>query len=148
MKSIKRIELHCVREAVGEYNRILTASRHVAKLLTDLQGKYDCERMLVLCMDAKNRVVAFNVAAVGGVAACAVEPRDVFRAAVVAGAVAVIVAHNHPSGDAAPSQADVEITKRLVSAGTVLGIHVLDHVITTHDAHNYFSFADAGALHG
>jgi len=147
MKTIKRMELVCVREQAGEYNKRLSSSRDVAALLTSLLGKYDSERFLVLVMDAQNSVVGFCEVAKGGVEACAFEVRDVFRTAIHLGASSIIVSHNHPSGVAQPSEADRVVTRKIVAAGDLLGIRVLDHVIVTHEPNRYYSFADFGTLH-
>ena len=87
------------------------------------------EMFVVLSLDRKNRIIDRTLVSLGTVDTSLVHPREVFRAAIVNGAASVIVAHNHPSGDATPSAEDVKITKQLVAAGQVLGIPVLDHVI-------------------
>ena len=73
-----------------------------------------------------------------------VHPREVFRSAIINGAAAVILAHNHPSGDPAPSDEDLQITKRLCAAGKLIGIKCLDHIII--GSGRYFSFADQGLI--
>jgi len=83
----------------------------------------------VLMLDVSHRVLAAHIASIGARDHSVVEPREVFRAAVLAGAKAVILGHNHPSGDPTPSDADCQITGRLRQAGQLLGIRVLDHVI-------------------
>ena len=82
--------------------------------------------------------------AVGTSNATVVEPRDVFREAAIGGAFAIVVFHNHPSGDPQPSPDDVELTRRLVAAGALMGIDVVDHVILG-DV-RYCSFKEMGAL--
>jgi len=91
------------------------------------------EKMIVLFLDTRNKPKGYSVVSVGSLTASIVHPREVFRPAILAGAAAVILCHNHPSGDPAPSPEDVEITRRLVAGGTLLGIRVLDHVIVTAD---------------
>lgn len=144
--SIKRLELHCVRERVAPYDRAISSSRDCAPLLTSLLGKYDHERMLVLLLDVKNRITGYTQAAQGGLIACAMTPLDVLRVAVVHGAPAIIVAHNHPSQDPAPSDADIAITHRIRDGATLLGIQLLDHLIVTSDPTRYVSLADRGLL--
>lgn len=102
------------------------------------------EHFFALTLDAKNRPVAEILVAVGGLTACAVAPADVFRLVLREPAAGVIFAHNHPSGEPAPSAEDVGMTDRLRQAGSLLGIKVLDHVILGHDGH--FSFLDAGLM--
>ncbi|MFA5073052.1 MAG: DNA repair protein RadC [Nitrospirota bacterium] len=95
-------------------------------------------------LDTKNRIIREEVVSIGSLSASLVHPRDSFKAAIRESAAAVIFIHNHPSGDVKPSQEDMLLTKRLVQAGDVLGIQVLDHVIIGDAAH--FSFKDQGLL--
>ena len=103
------------------------------------------EAFLVLCLDAKHRVIGDPVlVALGTATTVEVHPRDVFRAAVRRNACAVIVGHNHPSGDCEPSSEDRMLTRRLQEAGDVLGIPVLDHLVATRG--RYVSLADRGVI--
>ncbi len=102
------------------------------------------EHFFAIALDAKNRPLSEILVAVGGLTACAITPSDVFRLILREPAAAVIFAHNHPSGEPAPSEEDVAITERLRRAGVLLGVAVLDHLILGHDS--YFSFLDAGLL--
>ena len=94
-------------------------------------------------LNAKHRPIGLNTVSVGSLTASTAHPREVFKPALTGNAAAVIVAHNHPSGDPAPSAEDVQLTKRLRDAGELLGIRVLDHVILGDG--KYYSFVDAGA---
>ena len=87
------------------------------------------EHFIVLFLNSRHDVIAFFVAATGTASSCPVGVRELFQAAVLAGAVSIIAAHNHPSGDSTPSPEDREVTRRLVEAGTLLGIPLLDHLI-------------------
>ena len=87
------------------------------------------EHFVALLLDNRHRVIRFSPIAIGSLSATLVHPREVFKEAIAASAAAVILAHNHPSGDPEPSAHDVEITTRLVKAGVLLGIEVLDHLI-------------------
>ena len=87
------------------------------------------EHVVALLLDNRHRLIRMSPIAVGSLSATLVHPRELFHEAIVASAAAVIVAHNHPSGDPQPSEADAELTDRLVRAGAVLGIEVLDHLI-------------------
>ena len=102
------------------------------------------EQFGVLLLDSRHRVVRTAILAVGTLNTSAVHPRDVFREAAVGGAAAIVVFHNHPSGDPTPSPDDVELTRRLVAAGTLMGIDVVDHVVLG-DA-RYWSFKESGHL--
>ncbi|MBI4343768.1 MAG: DNA repair protein RadC [Candidatus Omnitrophica bacterium] len=87
------------------------------------------EHVISLLLDARHQLIRVAPIAVGSLSASVVHPREVFREAIAAGAAALILAHNHPSGDPAPSAHDVELTRRLSAAGQLLGIEVLDHLI-------------------
>jgi len=93
-------------------------------------------------LDVRHRVIAEELVGKGSLTGVDVHPRDVFRPAIVAGAAAIIFAHNHPSGDPTPSQQDVELTRRLRDVGEICGIPVLDHVVVCGDG--WISLADRG----
>ncbi len=101
----------------------------LAALLLPAYGAFPVERFGVVLLDARHRLIRISLLTVGGLDASVVSPRDVFRVAALAGAVAVVAFHNHPSGDATPSAEDLTLTSRLVRAGEVIGIDVVDHVI-------------------
>lgn len=89
------------------------------------------EHLRGIYLDTHNRVIHDEVISIGTINTNIVHPREVFRPALEYGAVAVVLAHNHPSGVVSPSTADIEITRQLVQAGRIIGIHVLDHVVIT-----------------
>lgn len=92
------------------------------------------EHFVALYLNARNELIHREDISVGTVNASIVHPRDVFAPALEHNAVSVIVAHNHPSGDSGPSQDDIEITKRIVHAGRILDMRVIDHLIVTKDS--------------
>jgi DNA repair protein RadC len=92
-------------------------------------GSRAVEQFGILLLDARHRAMRAAVVAVGTLNSSIVEPRDVFREAATGGATAIVLFHNHPSGDPTPSADDVALTQRLIAAGTLLGIDVVDHVI-------------------
>jgi len=100
------------------------------------------ETFFALLLDARHRVLALRVVSTGSLQEAPVHPREVFAAAVREGAAAVVVAHNHPSGDPTPSREDRAITERLRRAGELLGIELLDHVVVRDD--RAYSFAEDG----
>lgn len=87
------------------------------------------EYMHMICLNTKNRVIGVFEISHGNVNSSIVGTREVFQKALLANAVAIILMHNHPSGDPTPSREDVEVTKRMVEAGKILGIQVLDHLV-------------------
>src|SRR5215470_2172779 len=103
----------------------------------------DKEHFAPLALSNKNRINGYKVITTGSLTASLIRPGDVYRAALHL-AAAVVFVHNHPSGDPAPSQEDVEITRRLKECGEMLAIRVLDHVILGAD--RYYSFSDRGLL--
>jgi DNA repair protein RadC len=92
-------------------------------------GSRGVEQFGILLLDAKHRVMRTAVLAVGTLNSSIVEPRDVFREAAIGGATAIVIFHNHPSGDPTPSPDDEVLTRRLVAAGSLIGIDVVDHLI-------------------
>jgi DNA repair protein RadC len=98
------------------------------------------EHFLVLSLDSRNNLIKVSEVSVGSLNASIVHPREVFREAIQSSAASVIMVHNHPSNDPTPSEDDLEITKRLVEAGKILGIEVIDHIIVTKD--RFISFKE------
>jgi len=82
-------------------------------------------------LDSRNKLISIDDISIGTINANLVHPNEVFKTAIQHLAVSVILVHNHPSGDPEPSEADLEITKRIVESGKIMGIEVLDHVIIT-----------------
>lgn len=102
------------------------------------------EHFAVLLLNTKNHVLGMPDVSIGSLSASVVHPREVFRAAIDHAAAAMILLHNHPSGDPSPSAEDKAVTTRLVKAGKIMDIPVLDHVIIGRE--RYFSFKDKGLL--
>lgn len=124
----------------GQTRPQLVTPREVAEYLLPQFGNRPVEQFGVLLLDTKHRVLRASVLSVGTLDASIVHPREVFREATAAGAAALVLFHNHPSGDPEPSDDDVRLTQRLMAAGVLMGIDVLDHVILA-DV-RYFSFRE------
>ena len=107
----------------------LGSPREVASYLLPDHGAHPVERFGILLLDAKHRVLRTLVLSVGILDASLVHPREVFRAAAGERAAAIVLFHNHPSGDPSPSTEDITLTLRLVEAGRVMGIEVVDHLV-------------------
>lgn len=114
----------------------------VDQYLRPLVRDLDVERFHVFCLDARHRLRRADVVSIGTLTASLVHPREVFRIAVREAAAAILLAHNHPSGDPMPSAEDASVTRRLAEAGRLVGIRVLDHVIVA--AGGFYSFREAG----
>lgn len=110
------------------YRPALGRSSDVWASLKDMEA-LDREHFVVLHMDVRNRVIERETVAIGCLTGVDVHPRETFRRACVLGSARLILAHNHPSGDPSPSNADIELTDRLRKCGELLGIKILDHVI-------------------
>lgn len=125
-----------------ELRRILSP-RDVFEELKDIRSSRK-EHFVVFFLDARNQQIRREIISVGTVNASLVHPREVFEPAVRHTAVQVIVAHNHPSGDKEPSAEDIDVNKRLVAAGALLGIQIIDHVIVT--SCEFLSFKSRGII--
>ena len=135
----RRTLTHAPRDRVQ-----LLAPRETAAFLMPAYGGRAVERFGLVLLDTKYRVIRTTLVAVGTLNSSVVTPRDVFREAAVGSAAAIVVFHNHPSGDPTPSPDDVDLTRRLAAAGSLLGIDVVDHIILG-DA-RYCSFKELGKL--
>ena len=113
----------------GVYGAHARSAEAVATILRPLLENEACERFVALLLNGKHRVAGFAEVSRGTLTSSLVHPREVFGPAIREVAAAVIVAHNHPSGDPEPSQEDLAVTKRLHEAGVLLGIPLLDHII-------------------
>ena len=144
MKMIKKIELRVRRERLAEstipYNDTMSRPEDVARVAQSILGGVDQEVFLVIPVDVKNKALGYVEVSKGSVDYCQVDPREVFRAAIVMGATAVFIIHNHPSGDPKYSLEDKSITEKMWEVGNLVGISLMDHVIVAGDKH--FSFAE------
>ena len=122
----------------------LVSPRDVAVFLMPQYGGRAVEQFGIVLLDTRHRVIRTTLVTSGTLDMSAVHPRDVFRQATSASAAAIVLFHNHPSGDPAPSRDDSDLTTRLAEAGRLMGIEVLDHLILGDG--RYFSFKEAGRL--
>jgi DNA repair protein RadC len=135
---INRVRVSVVKEPAYSGSGALTCPGDIVTLLSDLKTS-DREQFLTIHLDNKNNIISIEVTSVGTNNLSLVHPREIFRAAVLQGANAIVVVHNHPSGDPAPSPEDLAVTLRLVEAGNILGIPLLDHIIMGDDTYYAFS---------
>lgn len=116
----------------GKKSSILLSPKDVWERMEDIRGSKK-EHFVVFYLDSRNQEIQREVISVGTLNESLVHPREVFEGAIKNNAASIIIAHNHPSGDLEPSQADIEITKKLIHAGKILDIKILSHVIVTKD---------------
>jgi DNA repair protein RadC len=122
----------------------ITSPRDAAGYLMPEFSARPVEQFGLLMLDTRHRVIRTAVLTVGSLDGTGVQPREVFRQALMASASAVVMFHNHPSGDPQPSGEDVEVTRRMVAAGQLMGIQVIDHVILGDG--RYCSLRESGYL--
>ncbi|WP_408011654.1 JAB domain-containing protein [Pseudalkalibacillus sp. A8] len=130
---IQRIR-HVISEVEGGELYIIRSPEDAAKVAAGFIGEDDREVFFVMCLNTKKRVVAVHRCHVGSINASIVHPREVFKSAILNNSVAIILCHQHTSQDTNPSREDIEVTKRLVEAGHMMGIEVLDHLIVNANA--------------
>lgn len=118
----------------------ITSPQDFFELFNPLLKEESKEVFLVVWLSSANRVQGFDIVSTGSLNASVVDPRSVFRAAIVANCANIIIAHNHPSGNPEPSNEDITITKRLVEAGKLLDINIFDHLIFAEN--NFTSFVE------
>ncbi|MGN1414836.1 MAG: JAB domain-containing protein [Anaerovoracaceae bacterium] len=132
MEANKELEMVSVRP-VPEYKlyseTALITSEDAVKLLQEELAQYDREVFCVLHLNAKNYPISASITSIGEINSTLVHPREVFKSAVLASAAGIVLLHNHPSGDPNPSQDDIEVTRRLVFCGELMGIRVVDHIV-------------------
>ena len=145
IKLFQEISQRYLKEKIIGKTIELKSSKTVFDYLYQSMPKEKKEVFKVLFLDGKNKLIEVEDLFEGSLTSSAVYPREIMKTAIIKyTAAALIFAHNHPSGDPHPSESDKEITKELVSAGEVMEIKVLDHIIV--GSNKYFSFADEGLL--
>lgn len=122
----------------------ITSSKGAVDIFQPLLGDKSHEEFWILFLNRANQVIGKNQVSSGGMTGTVVDPKMIFKAALDAKAVSIILCHNHPSGNVKPSQQDIDLTKKITSAGKLMEIIVLDHVIVSQNA--YYSFADEGMV--
>ena len=129
-----------VKESESLYSpEPVDSAMKAVKLLADFMKDMDRECVYIINLNAKMRPLSFNLAAVGGMSYAPMDPANIFKSAILTNAAHVIVLHVHPSGDTKASQADIEVTKRIALAGTVMGIPLQDHIIVAGESGEFRS---------
>ena len=130
-----RCRVCLVRENASDEIIKINNESDAYELVKDELVNSDREMLLSIMLTVKNDLIGVETVSLGSVTASTTTPRDVFKSAILANAVAIIVCHNHPSGELVPSKNDIEITKQLIAAGELLGIKVLDHLIVSNQGY-------------
>jgi len=139
-----KVRVMLVREGRREAEVQISGPQTAFEFLKPKAKNLDREHFWRIDLDARNKIIGWEVVSIGTLTASLVHPREVFVGALLSKSAGVIVAHNHPSGEITPSPEDKETTKRLVKAGELLGVPVLDHLIVSDG--KYFSFKESGLL--
>jgi DNA repair protein RadC len=144
---IKQIEARYRREMVREdapawVSMRFTSPRQVFEMFYELHLESK-EHFIALHLDGKNRIACLDRVSLGSLNQSIVHPREVFKTACISSAAALILVHNHPTGDPSPSREDLDITRRIKEAGDLLGIKLIDHIII---GESYLSFVEQGLL--
>lgn len=130
MKNIKKYTVTLVHEGSHEYfGTALNSSEKVANIANEILKNQPKEQFWIFLLDTKNRIIGMTMISQGILNSSLVHPREVYQPAILANASTIIAVHNHPSGDTTPSREDLGVTSRLIKAGEIIGIRLLDHVI-------------------
>lgn len=121
----------------------LVSAKYALPYLTYIRGRTQ-EHIVCLALNSRMCLIAKKTIFIGSLNSSIIHPREIFKYAMNKSAASIIIAHNHPTGNSVPSNADIEVTHQIVAAGEIMGIDVLDHIIVGKNEH--FSFADKGML--
>lgn len=146
MDQVDYVKVMLIKESSIKYeNSRVSHPEDAAQIARDYLGLVDREHFIILILNTKNCVTAITTVSVGSLNASIVHPREVFKAAILGNASGIIAIHNHPSGDTTPSTEDYHITDRLIAAGKLLDIPLLDHVVIDVESDRFTSILAKGA---
>ena len=129
-KRINIVSIKLVKESSFLYQTLTISSpKDAYEMIKDQLQDLDREQFIIACLNTKNEPTNISVVSVGTLNKAIVHPREVFKTAILSNAASIMAFHNHPSGDTTPSDQDIQLTHRLVEAGELLGIKLLDHLI-------------------
>lgn len=140
------VQIRLIKERTLYSDHAMNSPKEVIRFLADEFSAFDREVLGILNLNSQNQVINMNVVTVGTIDQSIVSPREIFKSSILSNAANIILIHNHPSGKVSPSREDMQITDQLCSAGMLLGIHVLDHVIIGGRNGWSYSFAEHGDL--
>jgi DNA repair protein RadC len=137
------LRVRLVRDSSIPGQRCISGPADAARIASTYLDGADREHFVTLLLNTRHEVLGMNTVSIGGLASAPVHPREVYKAAILAGAASVLCIHNHPSGHVEPSRDDLALTSQLIAAGRLLGIEVLDHIILGADG-RYASLRERG----
>jgi DNA repair protein RadC len=146
------METTIVREVSVQYRgavnmgETLRQPEEVAAAFRSIMPDNSREHFMALYLNGAHKVIAYSVVSTGTATAAPVHPREVYQPAILVGATAIVIGHNHPSGSVEPSAEDRQVTQSLKTAANLLGLKLLDHIVVSDSEH--FSFHSSGALQG
>lgn len=146
LKTIKAVyQTMTVQDTITDYLKPHTRYNSASQVFDTFSFLRDetKEYFIALHLDGKNRIVCCDMVSTGSLNQSIVHPRELFKTALLSSAAAVILLHNHPTGDPTPSTEDLTITRRLIEAGEMIGIKVLDHIVI---GDTYYSFTERGHI--
>lgn len=144
-KLINLVSLKIVKDKSYKYKEMkLKDPKSAVKIVNHFIQCPDREYLIVMTLSSTHEPTAVQICAIGSLTEAIVSPREVFKLAVINNAKSIIIFHTHPSGNCQPSKEDVEVTKRLILAGTILDIEIIDHIVVSDE--NYYSFAENDIL--
>ncbi|WP_278475800.1 RadC family protein [Turicibacter sanguinis] len=144
-KRINIVSIKMVKESSFLYQtRQILSPNDAYEMIKDQLQDLDREQFIIACLNTKNEPTNISVVSLGSLNKAIVHPREVFKTAILSNAASIMAFHNHPSGDTTPSQQDIQLTHRLVEAGELLGIKLLDHLVIGDET--FISLKETGYL--
>jgi len=146
-KGLKVVKIKLVRDGAIGKDRYITNPQEAIEVMCEELAEYDRELMCVVNLRSDMSVINMNISSIGNIDSAFASPRDIFKSSILSNAAGILVFHNHPSGNLKPSKDDYNLTKRLVEAGQLLDIQVVDHIIVSSGPRKgYYSFKERGEL--
>jgi DNA repair protein RadC len=140
LESIEIVKIMLVKDSGNQYRlKSIRESSSAASMIKEFLAGEDREVFLALCLDRSGKINSINIVSIGHLTGTAIHPREVFKPAILSNADAIIIAHNHPSGNPAPSQEDIDITKQLFKAAKLMEIRIYNHIIIGEDEYTSIS---------
>ena len=139
---LEQVSIRLVSDTPLYSEKPVTTSRDAVELVGRMMSELDREMICIINLNGKGKPINMNVVSVGGLSSAYCEPANVFKSAILCNAAFIIVLHNHPSGDTTPSREDIALTNRLIKAGNLMGIPVLDHIVIGYSEDTYYSMQE------